>query len=261
MAWAWIVAYAAAMPARMGAGMAPQPGVGAFLGVWMCMMAAMMLPAVAPVATIYVRTIGAGPPGLPDAGPAPAGSRPAGSRPAGVRPGGVRPAGALPAGRAVGLVVGYLLVWAAYGIIAFAATRAFGVLSGPSGSAAPWIDAAALAVAGVYQFTPAKNRCLSHCRSPLAVLLHVGNFRGPLRDVRAGFWHGGYCLGCCWSLMLVLVAVGMMNIVWMVLLAGVVFVEKTWRYGRQFSYAVGGLLLILAIAVPLQPALVGVAGM
>ncbi|WP_354217826.1 MULTISPECIES: DUF2182 domain-containing protein [unclassified Arthrobacter] len=54
---------------------------------------------------------------------------------------------------------------------------------------------------------------MSHCRSPMAI--HVCNFRGPLRDARAGFWHGGYCVGCCWSLMLVLVAVGLMDILWM----------------------------------------------
>ena len=94
-----------------------------------------------------------------------------------------------------------------------ALTRRLDALAATSDRTRVWAAAAALAVAGIYQFTPLKATCLRHCRSPLSVLLHVGNFTGPLRDVRVGVWHGGYCLGCCWSLMLVLVAVGVMNMV------------------------------------------------
>lgn len=96
---------------------------------------------------------------------------------------------------------------------------------------AVWSAAVALAVARVYQFTPLKARCLRHCRSPLGFLLHFGNFRGRLRDVRVGICHGCYCVGCCWSLVLVLVAVGVMNMAWMVALTAVVFAEKIWRSG------------------------------
>ena len=116
-----------------------------------------------------------------------------------------------------------------------------------------WSAAVALAVAGVYQFTPLKARCLRHCRSPLGFLLHFGNFRGRLRDVRVGIYHGGYCVGCCWSLMLVLVAVGVTNMAWMVALTAVVFAEKTWRSGQAFGYAAGALMIIAALLLPWLP--------
>ena len=66
--------------------------------------------------------------------------------------------------------------------------------------------------------------------------------------MRAGLFHGAYCVGCCWGLMLVLVAVGAMNLAWMVGLAAVVLVEKTWRHGEVVSRAVGVGLLLLAVA-------------
>jgi predicted metal-binding membrane protein len=113
--------------------------------------------------------------------------------------------------------------------------------------------------AGLHQFTPLKARCLRQCRSPLGFLLHFGNYSGRLKDVRVGVYHGGYCVGCCWSLMLVLVAVGVMNMAWMAGLTAVVFVEKVWRSGKVFGYAVGGALilvgLLLAWLPPMQTAL------
>ena len=75
---------------------------------------------------------------------------------------------------------------------------------------------AAFAAAGLYQLTPLKDLCLSHCRSPLGLLLHYGSYRGKARDLRVGVHHGGYCLGCCWALMVILIAVGVMNIAAMV---------------------------------------------
>ena len=175
-----------------------------------------MLPSVAPVSRAHLHVIGAN-----------------------------RPRGAAPL-RLVGLVGGYLVAWAAYGVVAYALSRGLDALSTNSERIRGWAVPAALVVAGIYQFTALKATCLRHCRSPLGVLMHVGNFRGPLRDVRVGAWHGGYCLGCCWSLMLVLVAVGVMNTVWMAALAVVSFLEKVWRYGRQLSWAVGLGLLVLA---------------
>jgi predicted metal-binding membrane protein len=108
-------------------------------------------------------------------------------------------------------------------------------------------------VAGLYQFSPLKARCLRHCRSPLSFLLHFGNFSGRLRDVRVGAYHGGYCVGCCWSLMLILVAVGLMDWAWMIGLTAVVFVEKIWRSGQAFGYAVGAALVVAAVLLPWLP--------
>jgi predicted metal-binding membrane protein len=201
------------------------------------MMAAMMLPSVAPVASMYLTVV-----------------RSRRNGPA--------------AAHVAALVGGYLLAWAAFGLVAFGISRALGKLApvsmgmgtgmSPGMSTAPsrlavWSAAVALAVAGVYQFTSLKARCLRHCRSPLGFLLHFGNFRGRLRDVRVGVYHGGYCVGCCWSLMLVLVAVGVMNMAWMVALTAVVFAEKIWRSGQAFGYAVGALMIIAALLLPWLP--------
>ena len=90
---------------------------------------------------------------------------------------------------------------------------------------------AVFAACGMYQLSRLKDRCLAHCRSPLALLLHYGSYQGRFRDLRAGAHHGGYCLGCCWGLMVILIAVGVMNVAAMVGLAALVLVEKTWRRG------------------------------
>ena len=157
----------------------------------------------------------------------------------------------------MGLVAGYLLAWAAYGLAAYVLTRRLDALATTSERTRVWAAAAALVVAGLYQFTPLKATCLRHCRSPLSVLLHVGNITGPLRDVRVGVWHGGYCLGCCWSLMLVLVAVGADEHGLDGRTCRVIFLEKVWRYGRQLSRAVGLGMLVLAVLLPWQSALIG----
>ncbi|MGN6635711.1 MAG: DUF2182 domain-containing protein [Oryzihumus sp.] len=198
-----------------------------FLGLWVAMMAAMMLPSVAPVARLYLRVVSA------------------------------RSTGPARAVRVTALLAGYFLAWAAYGVLAFGLTRWLDAATMTSGRMRMVAASAALAVAGAYQFSPLKARCLAHCRSPLGVLMHVGSFTGRLRDARVGVWHGGYCLGCCWSLMLVLVAVGVMNMVWMAALALVILLEKVWRRGTQLSLAVGALLLVLAVLVPWEPGLIG----
>jgi predicted metal-binding membrane protein len=74
-------------------------------------------------------------------------------------------------------------------------------------------------VAGLYQLTPFKDVCLRHCRSPLMQLLHYANFKRRWRDLRVGLHHGLYCVGCCWGLMAVLIAVGSMNVAAMAALA------------------------------------------
>ena len=90
---------------------------------------------------------------------------------------------------------------------------------------------AVFAVCGVYQLSSLKDRCLAHCRSSLGLLLHYGSYGGRLRDLRVGAHHGGYCLGCCWGLMVILIAVGVMNVAAMVGLAALVLIEKVWRWG------------------------------
>jgi len=207
------------MPGTMGLGLA------AFLLMWTIMMAAMMLPSVAPVGVLYIRAVRR------------------------------RAGGVAGIARVVSLVLGYLLAWCVFGILAYVAAHFGGLLAASSPDAAPWVAAGVLAVCGAYQLTPLKDSCLSHCRSPLGLLMHVGNFRGRLRDVRAGVYHGAYCVGCCWGLMLVMVVVGVMNVAWMVALAVVIAIEKSWVYGRKFGHAVGIALIAFACIAPWNPEL------
>jgi predicted metal-binding membrane protein len=149
--------------------------------------------------------------------------------------------------------LGYLGIWVGFGLVAYGAAVGTGAVARQLPAAAPWVAAALLAAAGVYQLTPLKDWCLRQCQSPLGLLIKYASYSGRLRDLRVGVAHGSFCLGCCWGLMLVLLAVGVMNLGWMVALAALIFVEKTWRYGRWVGIA-GGLVLIgLALLVPSHP--------
>jgi len=209
---AWVATVALA---RGMAGMTGTMGLGlvAFGPAWTLMMAAMMLPSVTPVATLYARTV-------------------RGNR----------------AARIAGLVAGYLAVWAVAGLPAYGLAWFGGWLSGRHPGGAQAAAVAVFALCGAYQLTPFKDRCLAHCRSPLGLLMHYGSYRGRLRDLRVGVHHGGYCLGCCWALMLILVAVGVMNVAAMVGLAALVLTEKTWRWGPLAGRLAGLAALGLAVA-------------
>jgi predicted metal-binding membrane protein len=210
-AWAGTVLLArgmAGMTGTMGLGLA------AFVPVWTLMMAAMMLPSVTPLASLYARTVRS-------------------NRTA----------------RIAGLVAGYLAVWAAAGLPAFGLAWLAGWMTGEHPGAAHVLAVAVFAACGAYQLSPLKDRCLAHCRSPIGLLLHYGSYRGRSRDLRAGAHHGAYCLGCCGALMVILVAVGVMNVAAMVGLAAVVLVEKTWRWGAVAGRVFGVAALGLAVAI------------
>jgi predicted metal-binding membrane protein len=219
-AWAVTVILARDMgngPGTMGLALLP------FLGLWVVMMAAMMLPSVAPVAVLWTRLIT---------------SASAGSR------------------RAVRLGMflgGYLLVWALVGAVAFAALTGTGRLLTASPTAARWLGVAVFITAGAYQLTPWKDWCLRRCRSPIGALMYYVGFKGRSRDVRVGMHHGATCVGCCWGLMIVLIAVGVMNVAVMAGLAAVILAEKLWRYGKPLGQATGVALVavgVLAIWFP-----------
>jgi predicted metal-binding membrane protein len=209
-AWAATLALARGM-----AGMAGTMGLGLalFVPVWTLMMAAMMLPSVAPTASLYAKTF--------------------------------RENRTV---RTAGLVTGYLAVWAAAGVPAYGLAWLAGWLTGKHPGAAHIMAVAVFAVCGIYQLSNLKDRCLAHCRSPLALLLHYGSYRGRSRDLRVGVHHGAYCLGCCWALMVILIAVGVMNVVAMIGLAALVLVEKTWRRGPAAGRLAGAAVLALAAA-------------
>ena len=215
LAWVGVIAYARDMgngPGTMGMALRE------FMPMWGGMMAAMMLPAVAPVATLYARTIKT-------------------NRTA----------------RLSLFVGGYLVAWTAAGIPAYYVLRGVDHFVADSDTALRNIAVITLAAAGVYQLSPLKSRCLRHCRSPLAQLLHYGNVKGRLRDLKVAIHHAGYCLGCCWALMALFVAFGVMNVWVMIGLAAIVLAEKVLRSGETIGRIAGLGFLILAGLVLVSP--------
>lgn len=218
-AWAGTLAWVhqgdmGAMPGTMGM------SLWSFTLMWGLMMAAMMLPSIAPFVGAYQASI-------------------ADNR----------------AARLSALAAGYLLVWTAVGVVAFVVASWFGDLAVGQPRPAQAMAVATFALVGVFQLTPLKFRCLSHCRSPIGHLVHYLGFTGRGRDLRAGASHGWFCLGCCWALMLLMIAFGVMNVAAMVGLAAVIAIEKVWRRGEAFARAVGVACLLFAVALIFEPGL------
>lgn len=147
----------------------------------------------------------------------------------------------------------YLAAWTAFGLAAYAALLVVGRAVVLSPGAGRWIGAGVFATAGIYQLTPLKEVCLRRCRSPIGALFHYASVHGPLRDLRVGVHHGLYCVGCCWGLMVLLVAVGAMNVPVMAALAAAILIEKVWTHGHVFALALGAVLLLAAVLAPWHP--------
>jgi predicted metal-binding membrane protein len=146
----------------------------------------------------------------------------------------------------------YLAVWAASGAPVYLAHTGLMALS-PHAFA--YGVAAVLLAAGAFQLSPLKQTCLRACRSPLGFLL--GHWRAGLQGSLAlGWLHAVYCLGCCWALMVVLVAAGAMGLAWVLLITAVVAAEKLLPRGEWIARATGGAFLLLGMAVALRPDLV-----
>jgi len=190
-----------------------------FLGSWTVMMAAMMLPSAMPMILLNRRVV---------AGPA-------------------RIQSELRTGI---FVSAYLLLWAGVGIGVWIAARISDAFL-PMGAQALAV-AVILLLAGVYQFTPLKTKCLHVCRSPMDFLL-THWYPGVAGEFRLGLEHGLFCLGCCWALMAVFVGAGAMGLVWAAVIALVVFVEKVLPRGLVFGRAIGATLIAGAALVAAQP--------
>ena len=121
------------------------------------------------------------------------------------------------------------------------------------------IGAATLALAGGFQFSPLKQCCLKQCRSPFSFFVRY-YCKGVGGAWRLGLRHGVFCLGSCWALMLVMFGLGVGSLVPMVLLTGVIVVEKTFPGGRRLSPVIGVALLGLAVLWLVHPAWLSVAG-
>lgn len=199
------------------------------LTMWAVMMAAMMLPSAAPMILLY-GTI----------------ARARSAR------------GEEVAGSAV-FTAGYVAVWAAFSLAAVAlqyGLEAAALLSPMMESSSVVLAAAILIMAGVYQWTPLKQACLRHCRSPLEFVMTQWR-EGRRGAFVMGMRHGAYCVGCCWMLMLLLFVGGVMNLVWIAALAAYILVEKLSPAGHWVGRATGLLLIgwgvatLFAVRLPL----------
>jgi predicted metal-binding membrane protein len=194
--------------------------LGWFAGVWVVMMAAMMFPSVAPTVALYSRM--------------------------------TRQRSAL---SPLLFSAGYLLVWAALGVLAFALAAVGSRLAGDVldwDRAGRWAAGATLLAAAVYELTPLKDVCLAKCRSPLGFLL--GSWRDGRRGaLRMGAGHGAWCAGCCWALMASLFALGLMSLGWMALIAALIAAEKTLPWRRVATYGTATVLLTLGVLLLAAP--------
>jgi predicted metal-binding membrane protein len=206
------------------AGMDAGPGtplgaLGWFTGVWAVMMAAMMLPSLAPTAAVYAALTRRREPSW------------------------------------LLFAAGYLLVWSAAGVVAYALFElGQGVFAGALAwhDGGRWLAAGVLLSAAVYQLTPMKRACLASCRSPRRLLggRRLDGWAGALAmGVRSGRW----CIGCSWALMVALFALGVMSVIWMALVAALVVFEKLGPWPRVASVATAVVLVALTAGIAAAP--------
>jgi predicted metal-binding membrane protein len=218
---AGMMAPSTAMPSMTVAEMAAMasPGFTAWsashfffiFAMWAVMMVGMMLPTVTPMLLLYAR-LAQSAPGLLFASTA-------------------------------WFAGGYLLAWTGFSLFATIAQyglERLALLTPMIEGVSRVFGGAVLVAAGLYQWTPLKNACLSQCRAPLSFVQQHGGFRPhKMQALRLGFLHGGYCVGCCWALMALLFVGGVMNIFWIAGLMIIMLAEKIMPGGRALSRIVG----------------------
>jgi predicted metal-binding membrane protein len=154
------------------------------------------------------------------------------------------------------LITGYLAIWLLCGVLLQLVNWLLhaGIGRLPLPPNAQWITAAViLTIAGLYQFSSLKYACLEKCRTPLSFLMsHWRGGNESAQALRLGVEHGLFCVGCCWSLMLLMFLVNAGSLVWMLLLGAVMALEKNFSWGRRLSTSIGVLLLIATAAVVVQ---------
>lgn len=220
LAWAYIIHMGRPMSPHAAMAM-PMPGdaaapeLGWLVPMWIVMMVAMMVPSAAPTILLF----------------------------AGVAR--RRRANGVSTASAAVFSLGYLLVWAVYAMIAAVGQwklHRLALLSPAMVSASPWLGGGLLIGAGLYQWLPVKDACLSQCRSPLGFL--SAEWREGTRGALVmGIRHGTFCVGCCGLLMALLFVAGVMNLLWVAAIAVFVLAEKLGPNGRGLG-RVTGLLMI-----------------
>ncbi len=143
-------------------------------------------------------------------------------------------------------VLGYIIAWGGFSLLAAAlqwGLERVGLMSAMMIATSGLLSGLVLILAGVYQLTPLKHACLRHCRSPIQFVTHHWR-KGPFGALRMGIEHGGFCLGCCWTLMILLFVGGVMNLFWIVGLAIFILLERTIPAGHRLG-SLGGIGLIV----------------
>jgi predicted metal-binding membrane protein len=251
LAWAYVLWLAAAMDMdgmsmsgfRMvpaGIGMMMAPAAAPWSGVeftfmfvmWTAMMIGMMAPSAAPMILMYARV----------------------ARQTRV---GHRGIAAQPFAATGWFTAGYFLAWGGFSLVATLVQWILereSILDARMASANMLFGAVVLIAAGIYQWTPIKNVCLVQCQTPLRFLMSHGGFRSTISGcLRLGFLHGAYCVGCCWVLMALLFVVGVMNVLWIALLALLVLIEKLTPWGRWAARIVGAICIAAGVWMMLSP--------
>jgi predicted metal-binding membrane protein len=212
----------------MDVGPGTYPGtLGFFLGVWVVMMAAMMFPSIAPMVVMHVR----------------------------IQEGRRERGQSVPVGATTVFVAGYVITWAAAGLLGYGLFQLGKAITGDVFSwdnAGPYLAGGVIVMAAVYQLTPLKDVCLRHCRSPFMFLMkHWRPER--LGALRMGLIHGGWCVGCCWALMAALFALGVMSLGWMAFIAALIAIEKLLPWRMLANRGIAVLLLVLGLGVAFTP--------
>ncbi|TMK72349.1 MAG: DUF2182 domain-containing protein [Actinobacteria bacterium] len=220
---AWIVTVDRMSGMDMGPG-TNLGGLGWYLGIWVTMTAAMMLPSVAPMVLLFDRVSAE------------------------------KARRDLPNVPTYVFALSYLAVWTIFGLAAYALYRGIrsldiGFLEWDRGG--PYVAGGLIALAGLYELTPLKEICLRHCRTPMHFVL---GWRDGVRGaVRMGVEHGAYCVGCCWGLMVMLFALGVMSLFWMAVVAALIFAQKVLPYGDKLSRVFAVALVAFGIWVAAAP--------
>jgi len=212
----------------MDAGPGTDPGtLGFFLGVWVAMMAAMMFPSIAPMVLMHVR----------------------------IQEGRRERGQSAPIGATAVFVAGYLITWAAAGLLGYGLYQLGKAVTGDVfawDNGGPYLAGGIIVAAAFYQLTPLKDVCLRHCRSPFMFLLT--HWRpGRLGALRVGVIHGGWCVGCCWALMAALFALGVMSLGWMAFIAALIALEKLLPWRVLANRGIALLLLAVGLGVAFTP--------
>jgi predicted metal-binding membrane protein len=146
-------------------------------------------------------------------------------------------------------LLGYLIVWAGFSLLATLAQWGLSnaaLVSASLVQATPLVGGLILIAAGAFQFSPIKDACLSHCRTPVGFIMTEWR-KGKSGALWMGIKHGAYCVGCCWLLMALLFAVGVMNLLWMAIITIFVLIEKIAPGGEQIGKSAGVLFFIWGI--------------